>query len=64
MVTFLSVRLFHLNKHIYLISTLSVQFLLVLEPIHQLLHERQCNVPIFKLGAYIVIFNRCNARSS
>lgn len=47
---------------IYLISTLSVQFLLVFEPIHHLVHERQCNFPIFKFGTCIVILNRCNRR--
>lgn len=57
---FPSVSVFNINKHLYLISALSVQLLLVFEPIHHLLHERQCDHPIFKFGAYVVILNRCN----
>lgn len=60
---FTSASVFHRNKHVYLVSTLSVQFLLVFEPIHHLLHEPQCDLPILKFGTFIVILNRCNTRS-
>lgn len=47
-------------KHIYLVSTLSVEFLLIFEPFHHLFHECQCHFSIFKFWAWIVILNCCN----
>lgn len=46
----------------YLIGTLSVQLLLVVEPIHHLIHELQRDLSVFKFGAYVVILNRCDTK--
>lgn len=54
--------LLYLDKTFYLICTLSVQFFLLFEPIHHLIHEFQRDLSIFKFGSYVVIFNCCNRK--
>lgn len=49
---------------LYLVSTLPVQFLLLLKPLHQLLHEFQCDLTVFQFWTYVLILNRCKGENS
>lgn len=48
----------------YLVSTLSVQLLLVSEPLHQLLHELQRDLPVVEFGADVFVLNGCKLKQT
>ena len=50
--------------YVYLISTLSVQFLLVFEALHHLFHEPHCHLPFFQLRSCVLVLDHCMVAQS
>lgn len=45
------------DRCVYLVGTFPVQFLLVLVPLHELLHEGDCHFAVLKLGPAVLILD-------